>query len=173
MQQNIETQAAQNMEAATKRVMSPAAKAALEASRARYDLAEALLTVMGKAVAEGKFEEPAYQGWIQAAENHLAAEKKRKAEEAEQRKLNSTRGVGLALYREKANAALNLMEMLKAAGIAEADIVSGKVTPADLAKLLAGGTPEPTQVITEEAESAIEEEGFEPEYDEEGNTIIS
>lgn len=122
----------------SKRVMSPAAKAALEASRARYDLAEALLTVMEQAVESGEFEISAYEGWMEAASNHLASEKQRKAEEAAYRKANNQRGVGLALHREKTNAALNLMEMLKAAGLNEADIMSGKVSPEEVAKIFAG-----------------------------------
>lgn len=122
---------------AAKRVMSPAAKAALEASRARYDLAQALLTVLEEAAADGTMDLVEFNGWMDMAKEHLTTEKKRKEEEAAYRRVHNQRGVGLALHREKTNAALNLMKMLAEAGLSEADIMSGKVTPEEIAKILA------------------------------------
>ena len=144
----------------SKRVMSPAAKAALDASRARYDLAQALLTVMEQAVVTEEITEDYLDHWLARAAGHQESERNRKAEEAAYRKLHNQRGVGLALHREKTNAALNLMEMLKAAGLSEADILSGKVTPAEIAKVLSGGAA-PMNTLEE----------LDPEYDEEGNAI--
>ena len=145
----------------SKRVMSPAAKAALDASRARYDLAQALLTVMEQAVVTEEITEDYLDHWLARAAGHQESERNRKAEEAAYRKLHNQRGVGLALHREKTNAALNLMEMLKAAGLSEADILSGKVTPAEIAKVLSVGS----------VESVNTTEELDPEYDEEGNAI--
>lgn len=146
---NQEAQAVQVVEPKA-RVMSPAAKAALEASRARYDLAEAILTVMETLVEEGDFPEDTLNDLTVRGMNHLAVEKKRKADEAEYRRLHNQRGVGLALHREKTNAALNLMETLKAAGLSPEDIMSGKINPAEIAKILAA-KPQDSEEIPPEA----------------------
>jgi hypothetical protein len=148
-------QVAQSVEVKT-RVMSPAAKAALEASRARYDLAEAVLTILESDVLGGFMLDEDFTELTNRASEHLAAEKKRKAEEAEYRRLNNQRGVGLALHREKTNAALNLMETLKAAGLSPEDIMSGKINPAEIAKILAAKPQEPGEVPPEAAATQAE-----------------
>ena len=142
----------------TERVMSPAAKAALDASRARYELAQALLTVLEEAAADGTMDLVEFNGWVDMAKEHLAAEKKRKEEEATYRRANNQRGVGLALHREKTNAALNLMKMLAAAGLSEADIMSGKVTPEEIARVLNKPTEEPVKDLDDEQYPELSEE---------------
>ena len=95
----------------TKRVASPQAMAALALHRARAELGTAILEVL-EAGQEGNLAklEP-------LARAHMKAEAERKAAEEAERKANTPeRGVALAEYRERTNAALALQEYLASTG---------------------------------------------------------
>src|SRR6478609_5815718 len=128
-----------------KRVASPQAMAALALHRARAELGTAILEVLeaGESGDLAKLKP--------LAEAHMVAEAERKAAEEAERKANTPeRGVALAEYREKTNAALALQEYLASTG-ANVEELLAKAKEAQAAKAAAaqqaaanaaaGGTP--------------------------------
>jgi hypothetical protein len=94
-----------------KRQVSPQATAALALHRARAELGTAILEVLEKG------ENGDLAKLKPLAEAHIKAENARKAAEEAERKANAPeRGLALAEYREKTNAALALQEYLASTG---------------------------------------------------------
>ena len=95
-----------------KRVASPQAMAALALHRQRAELGTAILDIL-EAGASGDL-----AALKPKAEEHMKNEAVRKAAEEAERKANTPeRGVALAEYREKTNAALALQEYLASTGV--------------------------------------------------------